>query len=871
MLDNLIFDAAETSSSLLSNTDVVINGGAIFVADAIGTPVQTSDFTFNGGTLRVGQIEAGNNTGAKLAVSGDINIDSASTIELEGVKLEGTQNILAADQGVEQTIATYTGAVSSNLDALKVSGVGTSEIRNNSSDADPAAYGKWSTGALTAESGKLDVRLTLEEIQLADTDVGLKLDATGLTGDTTITAKITDYEKTAGKIVFNGGKDDSITIANSNDYHGVTVVEGGTVIVAADSGFGNTSELDISAGAVVNLQGYDQTVGRLVIGSSDGDATNALRGTGTLTLASGGDSEIWGTNNFGGTIVLGSGHDLALNNASGIGASAKVDLSAADSVLTIEGAKSGTFGTELLGSGTVVIRDSSIAVADGNTNFKGKWEIQSDAGVTVSDNVDAVLGTGAVVALDGTLTLGFASSSATDVTIDEKLSGSGSLVLTGANNQRFGLAGSGSDFNGTVALNQIGMTVGCSGTGANNSEAFKDADLVLQSGSVLEVATGSTVTTFDKVSVNNGQTAGFKFGGLGFNSDGTTASGTSALVINELVNNGAAQITLDALGTNGDLLGAVAETSLVKGGVDVFQALIQTGKVMDESILNNFTLTGVGTGQATQEIKSATEQVATGYYDFDLALGDSGTDLGVSYDLTRIDISGGKTLTLYEEGTLDAQLTSESGSGNLTIAAGGKSFSPTILRTLSTAIRASRTFLARSLRTPVTSAARPNFRLARAAITSMRATTRSASSTRTARLSSGRGTGSKSPRIRVRARTFRARSRAVVISRLLRANSPFPVRVRQTTTAPFTSAAPTPRRCSRSRAPARLGRGRSYSGRTAGPRSTSTGPRVRPSLMKSAAPVRSTSISRAAPLRLAPNSSAFRRVARLFLTALPLT
>lgn len=672
LLDNLIFDAAETSSSLLSNTDVVINGGAIFVADAIGTPVQTSDFTFNGGTLRVGQIEAGNNTGAKLAVSGDINIDSASTIELEGVKLEGTQNILAADQGVEQTIATYTGAVSSNLDALKVSGVGTSEIRNNSSDADPAAYGKWSTGALTAESGKLDVRLTLEEIQLADTDVGLKLDATGLTGDTTITAKITDYEKTAGKIVFNGGKDDSITIANSNDYHGVTVVEGGTVIVAADSGFGNTSELDISAGAVVNLQGYDQTVGRLVIGSSDGDATNALLGGGTLTLAAGVNSEIWGTNDYSGTIVLGSGHNLALNNASGIGASAKVNFSAADSVLTIKGAESGTFETELLGAGTVVVSDSNIAVSGGNTSFEGKWELQSDAGVTVSDNVDAVLGTGSDIALDGTLTLDFASSSATDVTIDETLSGSGSLVLTGNGAQKFGLASDNSTFAGTVTLDTIGMTVGGSGTGTNNANAFKNAGLVLENGSVLEVAKDSTVATFQKVSVNAGKTAGFKFGGLGFNSDGTTASGTSALVINELVNNGAAQITLDALGTNGDLLGAVAETSLVKGGVDVFQALIQTGKVMDESILNNFTLTGVGTGQATQEIKSATEQVATGYYDFDLALGDSGTDLGVSYDLTRIDISGGKTLTLYEEGTLDAQLTSESGSGNLTIAAGGK-------------------------------------------------------------------------------------------------------------------------------------------------------------------------------------------------------
>lgn len=675
LLDNLIFDAAETSSSLLSNTDVVINGGAIFVADAIGTPVQTSDFTFNGGTLRVGQIEAGNNTGAKLAVSGDINIDSASTIELEGVKLEGTQNILAADQGVEQTIATYTGAVSSNLDALKVSGVGTSEIRNNSSDADPAAYGKWSTGALTAESGKLDVRLTLEEIQLADTDVGLKLDATGLTGDTTISAKITDYETTAettaGKIVFEGGK---ITIANTNDYHGVTVVESGsTVTVAAESGFGNTSELDISAGAVVNLQNFDQTVGRLVVGSLGEEASNALNGTdtSTLTLADGGTSEIWGSNNYSGTIVLGSGHDLAINNASGIGALAKVGFSAADSVLTIKGAESGTFETELSGAGTVVVSDSNIAVSGSNTSFKGKWELQSGAGVTVSDNVDAVLGTGADIALDGTLTLDFASSSATDVTIDEKLSGSGTLVLTGNSNQKFGLASNDSNLAGTVTLDKIGMTVGGSGTGTNNANAFKTADLVLQGGSVLEVATGSTVKTFDKVSVNNDQTAGFKFGGLGFNSDGTTASGTSALVINELVNNGSAEIALDALGTNSDLLGEAKESTLINGGVDVFQALIQTGNVMDESILENFKLTGVGNGKATQEIKSTTEQVATGYYDFDLALGDSGTDLGVSYDLTRIDISGGKTLTLYETGILDAQLTSESGAGNLTIAAGG--------------------------------------------------------------------------------------------------------------------------------------------------------------------------------------------------------
>lgn len=578
--------------------------------------------------------------------------------------------MLRADnaEGVRQVFIQYTGEFNSvNGTQLSIDGdaLASSDIFNEGDPDTVVAHGTWSGSVGVDEAGKqIYGNLQLTQIDLVGSGDGLILNAAGAS-DSTLSALVTG----SGNLTLAG--DLSISGGAANTYTGETAVTSGTVTLGMDSGFGNTSKLEIWSNAAVDLGAHSQTVGSLEIGNAQLDAEDAFRGTGTLTLAAGGTSEIWGTNNFSGTIVLGSGHDLALNNASGIGASAKVDFSAADSVLTIEGAESGVFGTELSGAGTVVISDSTIALSGGNTNFTGKWELKSDAGVTVSDNVDAVLGTGADVALDGTLTLGFASSSATDVTIDEKLSGSGSLVLTGANNQKFGLAGSGSDFNGTVTLNQIGMTVGGSGTGANNAEAFKDADLVLQSGSVLEVATGSTVTTFDKVSVNNGQTAGFKFGGLGFNSDGTTASGTSALVINELVNNGAAQIALDALGPNGDLLGAVAETSLVSGGVDVFQALIQTGEVMDESILNNFTLMGVGNGQATQEIKSATEQVATGYYDFDLALGDNGTDLGVSYDLTRIDISGGKTLTLSETGTLDAQLTSDGGAGDLTIAAGG--------------------------------------------------------------------------------------------------------------------------------------------------------------------------------------------------------
>ena len=671
VLQSAYLQFADNSSAeaVLGGSTFVLDDGAVFDLQS-GTAGTLGGFIFDGGTVGTHQTTLADAGNAQLNVSGDVSLDESSKIEAGGITLTGASDVLRADnaEGVRQVFIQYTGEFNSvNGTQLSIDGdaLASSDIFNEGDPDTVVAHGTWSGSVGVDEAGKqIYGNLQLTQIDLVGSGDGLILNAAGAS-DSTLSALVTG----SGNLTLAG--DLSISGGAANTYTGETAVTSGTVTLGMDSGFGNTSKLEIWSNAAVDLGAHSQTVGSLEIGNAQLDAEDAFRGTGTLTLAAGGTSEIWGTNNFSGTIVLGSGHDLALNNASGIGASAKVDFSAADSVLTIEGAESGVFGTELSGAGTVVISDSTIALSGGNTNFTGKWELKSDAGVTVSDNVDAVLGTGADVALDGTLTLGFASSSATDVTIDEKLSGSGSLVLTGANNQKFGLAGSGSDFNGTVTLNQIGMTVGGSGTGANNAEAFKDADLVLQSGSVLEVATGSTVTTFDKVSVNNGQTAGFKFGGLGFNSDGTTASGTSALVINELVNNGAAQIALDALGPNGDLLGAVAETSLVSGGVDVFQALIQTGEVMDESILNNFTLMGVGNGQATQEIKSATEQVATGYYDFDLALGDNGTDLGVSYDLTRIDISGGKTLTLSETGTLDAQLTSDGGAGDLTIAAGG--------------------------------------------------------------------------------------------------------------------------------------------------------------------------------------------------------
>lgn len=258
------------------------------------------------------------------------------------------------------------------------------------------------------------------------------------------------------------------------------------------------------------------------------------------------------------------------------------------------------------------------------------------------------------------------------LTIDEVLSGDGSLVVKGTTGQTFGLSSGGSGFAGTLSLDGIGMTVGTGeGTvGANNAAGFAGANLNLSSGSLLTVESSTVVNAFNTVTVED--SARFDLGALGF-SAGLPLSGTTQLQIDALaLENGASgTIILDPVGANNDILGAVNQTALISGGVNAFQSLIATDNTIDESVLGSFVLSGVGTGQVTQNIRSNGSDVATGYYNYDLALGDSGTDLGVAYSLTQVDIHADQTLTLSESGLLDAQLTSSSGAGNLTIAASG--------------------------------------------------------------------------------------------------------------------------------------------------------------------------------------------------------
>lgn len=657
-LSNLTFDVAHTTnySTLLSGTNVQLNTGATFNADAAGS-IRMGGVEFNGGTLLIGDVTAGNETDPKLSVAGDIVISQDSTIALDGINLQGTQNILAADNGVTQAIAKYTGQVSGSLSNLTISGIADSEIKNDASGP-TVAYGVWgSGGAVHDDSGNktLDVQLTLEEIQLADTETGLILNASTLSegADSTITTRITNRDKTAGKIVFAGGK---ITLGGTspNTYTGETEVTDSTVTLAKDSGFGTTSKLSISSGAQVALGTHNQTVGALEIGTNTNDAPNALTGAGTLTigLSNGTQSHIYGTNDFSGTVVLASGHHLYLNNTDGLGDNAVLDFgTSSNSTLTISGAGAGTFATTLSGSGSVeLIGSTDIEITGSNSNFGGNWLLSGSSTASVSgtsaNSVDAILGgSGGTVTLAGTgdrLTLTQAGNT---FNVAHAFAGNGYLEVLGTgSDQSFSFAKEWDGFSGTMEIdNGLHMTVG--GTaGANNAHNLANADFILSGDSTLTVASGgSAVDTFKNLSIQSG-TIVFE-GTLGFGAD---TNELAQLVVNSLTagTGSVLNVALPSAGSS-DMAGSLNQSNLLEtSGLNPFQTLIVTNGL---SGFDNLQLSGGNSGSDLRQniVDGVGLTVATGHYDYVLASGGSNNnDVGIAYTLKQVDIADNRTLTL---------------------------------------------------------------------------------------------------------------------------------------------------------------------------------------------------------------------------------
>lgn len=633
--------------------------------------------------IDMGDASSGN---AQLLVTGQLNVTDSSSVNVGGINLSGTSNILSADdvtKGLKQALVTANGGIKGdeNLE-LAVGQIDPSEIRNNNDDP-IAAYGVWigngaNGNALSVEGNTVYASLRLNEIQLALANgEGLKLDLSGLS-DQVLSAKLTNYQSTAGNITFTGNG--TVTVSGAgNDYTGRTYVSNGAkVTLGANEALGDTSLLSVSGqNSQVNLNNQTQTLTQLVL-----DVGDALTGDGALTLnGSNLVSTIAGANaGLTADVTLANSHTLHVDNVASVGNSGTLTVNEG-TVFEIEDAASGSLSKVLSGNGTVNVIDSIFMIAGNNSDFTGAWNLSqgdSTTGTQISvkdgaDAVDAALGTAASVELGkgSTLNLIFADGEGLQ-SIDEILTGSGELSVTGDLNQTFGFESAwdqASSFDGTLSLSGIGLDVGgaTDSTGDKNARNLIGADLSLANGSIVNV--NGLVTTFDTVSVTNG---GFTFTGMGFNAPNSTLDGVSQLTIKDLNLTGTTVIRVNVPAENGDLLGDIAQNALLSYGQTPFQTLIATGGMISDSEFAHLTLDNTNNVQkVSQGIFDGQTLVATGYYNFGLALSSDQTDVGILYKLTQVDIANDQILTLSEDGTLDAQLTSSEGTGHLTIAQGG--------------------------------------------------------------------------------------------------------------------------------------------------------------------------------------------------------
>lgn len=681
-LMNTFLTLADAGNQTVLGTASVQLGGGSRLESAVGSAV--AGLEFSGGTVSLPSITAGDD--APLTVNGDVSFTSGGKIELDGLQVTGTEGLFDAFD-LDQALIHFTGSALGYVAELEFGGEASGEIWNDGATpgADPAAYGVWTKneeGLFIDGNRNISVGLELSELQLAlDNGTGLVIDASQADGET-ITAAITDHGDTAGDITFTGSGTVTIggTTQNKNTYMGETnVFSGARVELDKDNAFGLTSQLSVSDGAV------DLNNHVLQVGALDLDTVGALVGAGTLTvMGTDGNSTISADNTgFEGNVIVSGGHTLTLQTAGGLGTNdSTITLTSNADTLQLSGVSGAggalvEFGKTLSGAGALeVVNGSVVELTRDNASggFTGAINIAAGASLAAIENADAKLGSGATVEVEGDLYLEGTGA----WSIDDAFIGTGTAHITG-----FGEGASfaftnewtnPSDFTGTLDFTNIRFAVG--GVNAANTANTTAVDAVFGSRSTLVVETGSEVNTFQDVTLSGGAV---EFGGtLGFNASaqehGTiTIDGTLHLLEDTTL-----QVTIGSGDDMSMLAGFVDESELLTAdkGLNPFEALI-TAEAIDGSGKVSLS-TGNGSG-AKQDIRDGNgDVVAYGIYNYQAALNDeeNPTQVGVSYQLTGVDIVGGETLTLTGSddsaapAEIAVKLGESGGSGNLSIASG---------------------------------------------------------------------------------------------------------------------------------------------------------------------------------------------------------
>ncbi|PTX95524.1 autotransporter-associated beta strand repeat-containing protein [Opitutus sp. ER46] len=519
-------------ATVSSGAAVGVNGSALSVGNLTlaGTGVSGSGALYNAGgtsTVSAALTTSGNativaNTGS-LALSGNANVTTNTTLSFDvsssgamtaSGNIGGGGSIAKTGTGVLTLSGsnTYTGGTSVTAGTLSVASIGSLGSASNTLTIDGGTLQY--TGASTGYTNRT-FRLGPAGATLASTGSGAlqlagTIQVTG-TGDRTLTltGTSTALNTVSGAIGDPSSGKTSLTktgtglwvLAGNNSYTGTTTLSEGTLTVDASASLAAATSSLVVNGGTLNLNNAAQTVGSLsgnggtiALGSAHdltvnssaiteykgvftGDTATSITkaGTGTLTLSGASSSFDGAMNVVGGTLIAA--------NSSALGSSSATVTVSPNASLGLMGGITNAAALDLSGSG--VSGNGALYNVSGTNTQTGDILIYADTTIGAQSgtlNLSGGIDLASTTTASTTLTFDAASGATINVTgkINDTLNFTYPLNVAQTGNGTVILANSGNYYYGNTTIGTAGgSSTGTLALGASNALPTRNTDSLI--------------------------------------------------------------------------------------------------------------------------------------------------------------------------------------------------------------------------------------------------------------------------------------------------------------------------------------------------------------------------------------------------------
>jgi len=437
-----------SNTLVLTNANLTLSeNGLVNVSDGVQ---KVGGLTLNNGTLKFDNIIDNNGQFVSEGVieAGSIDVTGGGEVQVNlpanvTPGLEG-KSLLELDEG-EIIVDLARGDAKGSGQELTLTDANGQPITQsvqagltNDGASAPSAVGSFDYGLTTGiRQDGLYVNYGLKAIDLLAKGVDAlrlqALEANNALQSNGMSAKISG----SGDLAIEGLTDGAIlSLSNgNNDYTGATLLRQGGLRLEASNALGLTSELAMSGGTQVDINGTRQTIGQLnaqadsrfnlnggnVTIKNGGQVDGLLTGAGQLSLSAGTLNVSQANRSFTGNTAISSAASVVLADVTGLGSGNIANKG----TLTLNGAQ-GTFANSLSEAGNLQLQNkATVQLSGNNAQYTGAFTLAEDT--TLAANKAEQLGAGRV-SNDGKLILDVAN----DWSLKNLIGGSGELIKQGS-------------------------------------------------------------------------------------------------------------------------------------------------------------------------------------------------------------------------------------------------------------------------------------------------------------------------------------------------------------------------------------------------------------------------------------------------------